>query len=117
MCVNCQPAYGAITGEASDATLTLSDVKDLGRIRVVWQRINWGQKTLHYANKELSGVSEVSEKVLKGKSIENAIKLCNPQTYCSTRILMRLQTELSSNRDKACRDVRRGHSFTWSARA
>ncbi|KAL9029927.1 MAG: hypothetical protein Q9180_006969 [Flavoplaca navasiana] len=66
-------------GEASESNVTLNDIKNLGRIQVVWQRIKWGQKTLQYVYKEPSAISEVSEKVLKGKAIENAIKLCTPQ--------------------------------------
>ncbi|KAL8841563.1 MAG: hypothetical protein Q9176_003185 [Flavoplaca citrina] len=32
--------------EASESRITLNDIKDLGRIQVVWQRIKWGQKTI-----------------------------------------------------------------------
>ncbi|KAL8983537.1 MAG: hypothetical protein Q9205_002249 [Flavoplaca limonia] len=66
--------------EASESKITLNDIKDLGRIQVVWQRIKWGQKTIQYVDNERSAISEVSEKVLKGKAIDHAIKLCTPRS-------------------------------------
>lgn len=77
--VNRRPAYGALTAETSESKVTLNDIKNLGRIQVVWQRIHWGPKTLQFVTKEPSAISEVSEKVLKGKAIENAIKLYTPR--------------------------------------
>ncbi|CAO1604100.1 hypothetical protein XANCAGTX0491_007666 [Xanthoria calcicola] len=69
-------AFGELkVEEASDGGLTLSQIEDLGRIQVVWQRIQWGKNTMRFNTEEVKAISKVSEKVLKGKAVENSIKL------------------------------------------
>ncbi|KAL8734498.1 MAG: hypothetical protein Q9166_001398 [cf. Caloplaca sp. 2 TL-2023] len=61
--------------EASDPTISVRDVKDLGTIKVTWQRIYLGEDVVRDHHRDgYRGISEVSEKVLKGKAIENTIK-------------------------------------------
>lgn len=81
--VTSQSADGASIEEASDGGLTLSQIEDLGRIQVVWQRIQWGKNTMRFNTEEVKAISKVSEKVLKGKAVENSIKLCTPPRMAS----------------------------------
>ena len=65
--------------ERSDATSSVSDVKGLGQLQVRWQRILFGNETTREYHKSCEDtVSEVSEKVLKGKAIDTAIKFALP---------------------------------------
>ncbi|KAL8791466.1 MAG: hypothetical protein Q9213_000083 [Squamulea squamosa] len=64
--------------ETGDSNVSIKDIDQLGKIRVTWQRIYWGKKTERESNNN-KPISKVTEKVLKGKAIENAIKLSNLQ--------------------------------------
>ncbi|KAL9030410.1 MAG: hypothetical protein Q9196_001467 [Gyalolechia fulgens] len=64
--------------ETTDSAVSPNELKNLGRIRVSYQRIKYGQtrdqRSIYH---DTERVSEVSEKVLKGKSIENTIDSVN----------------------------------------
>lgn len=65
-----------MTDERNESTTSVSEIKGLGQLQVCWQRIHFGKDTVREYTKDITeSVSEVSEKVLKGKAIENAIKL------------------------------------------
>ncbi|KAL8771325.1 MAG: hypothetical protein Q9209_003230 [Squamulea sp. 1 TL-2023] len=65
-------------GQYADIKRKDEDIELLGKIRVTLQRIYWGKKTERDSVRD-KPISEVTEKVLKGKAIENAIKLSNLQ--------------------------------------
>ncbi|KAL8756837.1 MAG: hypothetical protein Q9199_002647 [Rusavskia elegans] len=61
--------------ETSDSTHSLSEVKDLGQIRVVWKRAYLGEETVRPPRTDrIRKIPEVSEKLLKGKAIENVVE-------------------------------------------
>ncbi|KAL8648283.1 MAG: hypothetical protein Q9226_006060 [Calogaya cf. arnoldii] len=65
--------------ERTDPVTSVNDVKGLGQIQIRWQRVHFGKETVHEYNKNgTEPVSEVSEKVLKGKAIDTAIKFALP---------------------------------------
>ncbi|KAL8941400.1 MAG: hypothetical protein Q9211_001841 [Gyalolechia sp. 1 TL-2023] len=74
--------------ETTDSAVSPNELKNLGRIRVSYQRIKYGQtrdqRSIYH---DTERVSEVSEKVLKGKSIENTIEYVTPpwKGHCSPR--------------------------------
>ncbi|KAL8650769.1 MAG: hypothetical protein Q9226_005006 [Calogaya cf. arnoldii] len=75
--------------ERSDATSSLKDIKGLGQLQVCWQRILFGNETTrehHKSGKE--PVSEVSEKVLKGKAIDTAIKFAPSSLFSNLQPLI-----------------------------
>ncbi|KAL8674353.1 MAG: hypothetical protein Q9168_001213 [Polycauliona sp. 1 TL-2023] len=60
--------------DASDSAISLDQIKGLGNIRMSWQRICFGKEEVCSEKVASKIISEVSEKVLKGKAIENTIK-------------------------------------------
>ncbi|KAL9639411.1 MAG: hypothetical protein Q9204_001100 [Flavoplaca sp. TL-2023a] len=61
--------------ETIDSNVAMDEIKDLGQLKILWQRIFFGRETVqeHYRH-DIKTISEVSEKVLKGRAIENAIQ-------------------------------------------
>ena len=73
--LNSGSAHNYTVGETIDSNVAMDEIKDLGQLKILWQRIFFGKETVqeHYGH-DTKTISEVSEKVLKGRAIENAIQ-------------------------------------------
>ncbi|KAL8897732.1 MAG: hypothetical protein Q9192_002433 [Flavoplaca navasiana] len=61
--------------ETIESSVAMDEIKGLGRLEISWQRIFFGKKTVEEIYRhDTKTISEVSEKVLKGRAIENAIQ-------------------------------------------
>ncbi|KAL9004113.1 MAG: hypothetical protein Q9188_003057 [Gyalolechia gomerana] len=65
--------------ETSNSAVSPDESKNLGRIRVSYRRIKYGKRRdFTPTSRGTERVSEVSEKILKGKSIDNTIEYVTP---------------------------------------
>ncbi|KAL8924276.1 MAG: hypothetical protein Q9172_002749 [Xanthocarpia lactea] len=69
--------FGELTiKESCDSKISLGEIQHLGKIEITYQRIRYG-KSYEYTPPVRDGyISEVSEKMLKGKSIQHSIRFC-----------------------------------------
>ena len=76
------PSLGSLflivyTGDTMDSGPSMTEVKDLGKIRVTIRRVHRTKRASPlYASKDKMGrpIVEVSEKILKGKAISNTVR-------------------------------------------
>lgn len=79
LCVGCVLTDLPSEEETSNSAVSPDESKNLGRIRVSYRRIKYGKRRdFTPTSRGTERVSEVSEKIFKGKSIDNTIEYVTP---------------------------------------